>query len=458
MPGMSRLAYGIWASRIDLQGTFPEPQGASRQAFADWLDTCGVAEGYVTAQWASAILPRSVDSRPVVDEAGLNVFGYFASVLGVGVTARHVVRAAERAGLPVSIHTSTVAPGPVTRDFDTERPDVRYPVNLVAMNADTFPLWVERWGTQFAPGAHTIGLWAWELAELPQRMRGSFGHVDEIWTPSEFNASAFRRATDLPVHVFPIPAVAQHRQPWPDFAETTEERGYFVFVFDYLSEVERKNPVGLIRAFLKAFPHDEGPDLVLKSINGDQRRAERESVRRAAASSRRIRLLEQNLPAEEVQSLIQHAIAFVSLHRSEGFGLGLMEAMAAGTPVVATGYSGNLEFMSRDNSILIEATQIPVTESGGYYRGLGHWADPDEAGAAEALRRLAADRAFAAELGARGQADVLERFSLDRAAHFIAGRVTDITTPPPPEPPPPPPPPKSFRERATARIRRATPG
>ena len=104
-----------------------------------------------------------------------------------------------------------------------------------------------------------------------------------------------------------------------------------------------------------------------------------ESVRRAAASSRRIRLLEQNLPAEEVQSLIQHAIAFVSLHRSEGFGLGLMEAMAAGTPVVATGYSGNPEFMSRDNSILIEATQIPVTESGGYYRGLGHWADPDEA-------------------------------------------------------------------------------
>lgn len=161
---------------------------------------------------------------------------------------------------------------------------------------------------------------------------------------------------------------------------------------------------------------------------------------------------------QAVQSLIQHAIAFVSLHRSEGFGLGLMEAMAAGTPVVATGYSGNLEFMSRDNSILIEATQIPVTESGGYYRGLGHWADPDEAGAAEALRRLAADRAFAAELGARGQADVLERFSLDRAAHFIAGRVTDITTPPPPEPPPPPPPPKSFRERATARIRRATPG
>ena len=458
MAGMSRLAYGIWASRIDLQGAFPEPQGASRQAFADWLDTCGVAEGYVTAQWASAILPRSVDSRPVVDEVGLNVFGYFASVLGVGVTARHVVRAAERAGLPVSIHTSTVAPGPVTRDFDTERPDVRYPVNLVAMNADTFPLWVERWGTQFAPGAHTIGLWAWELAELPQRMRGSFGHVDEIWTPSEFNAGAFRRATDLPVHVFPIPAVAQHRQPWPDFAETTEERGYFVFVFDYLSEVERKNPAGLIRAFLKAFPDDEGPDLVLKSINGDQRRAERESVRRAAASSRRIRLLEQNLPAEEVQSLIQHAIAFVSLHRSEGFGLGLMEAMAAGTPVVATGYSGNLEFMSPDNSILIEATQIPVTESGGYYRGLGHWADPDEAGAAEALRRLAADRAFAAELGARGQADVLERFSLDRAAHFIAGRVTDITTPPPPQPPPPPLPPKSFRERATARIRRATPG
>lgn len=450
MPRLTRLAHTIWDSRVDLQGTFPHPQTASRDAYASWLSTYGVDEGYVDADWAVAIRPVDVAARTLVLEAGCHVFGYFSSVLGVGVTGRHAVKALEQAGVPVDIHASNQTQSPKTIRFDETRSTVRYPINVVAMNADMFPLWVDQWGAEYAPDAHTVGLWAWEMEDLPARMHGAFSHVDEIWALSEFNAATFRKATDLPVHVFPVPATATERQAWPGVPGVDQERGYFLFVFDYLSEVERKNPQGLITAYLRAFPAGDGPALVIKSLNGDQRRTEREMVRRAAAASTRIHLLETYLPAPHLDALVQHAVAFVSLHRSEGFGLGLLEAMAQGTPAIATGYSGNLTFMNDDNSILLPYRLTPALASAGYYAGLGEWADPDLDAAAEALLRLADDRAFAIDLGRQAQRDVLARFSTERAAGFARGRVDAIMAQlKQPEPSPP-----SQRQRIARRLRR----
>lgn len=426
MPRLTRLAYAIWDSRVDLQGTFPLPQTASREAFATWLRTYGVREGYVNRAWETAIRPIHVEPRPLVSDAGCHVFGYFSSVLGVGTTGRLAVAALERAGLPVDVHASSQTHSPKAIDFEEKRSLVRYPINVVAMNADMFPLWVEQWGPEFASDAYTIGLWAWELEDFPASMHGAFDHVDEIWAFSDFNAESFRRQTDLPVYVFPVRAEAAPERPWPQLAGIDPERGYFLFVFDYLSEVERKNPMGLMSAYRSAFPDGDGPALLIKSINGEQRRTEREMVRREASTTPGVQLIEHFLPAPELEALVQHAIAFVSLHRSEGFGLGLMEAMAQGTPVIATGYSGNLTFMDEENSLLVPYTMVAASDSAGYYNGLGDWADPDVAAAAAALRRLAEDRTLAEDLGRRAQQDILARFSPDRAAAFVRSRVDDI--------------------------------
>ena len=425
MPRLTRLSYSIWASRPDLQEAFPEPQTSSSESYTRWMREYGVEEGYISTQWAAALEPLQAEEIPLVPELGCNVFGYFTSVLGVGATGRSVVEAVKQSGLPMTVHTSSRTQSPKAIEFDAPRTQLRYPVNIVAMNADALPFWLQDWGPEFTPGARTIGLWFWELENFPPSMHHAFKHVDEIWTGSEFNAAAYRKVSSLPVHVFPMPVIPARDHPYPGLPYLDHDRGYFLFVFDYLSEVERKNPIGLIEAYKRAFPHSGGPTLVIKSINAEKRRTEREMVRRAAEASPGVHLIEDYLPHEEMQSLTQHALGFVSLHRSEGLGLGMMEAMALGTPVIATRYSGNLDFMDDSNSLLIPTTMVPVDESGGYYHGLGHWADPDLDCAAAAMRRLAQDHGFASELGRRAQRDITQRRTPQRAAEFVRERITD---------------------------------
>lgn len=422
MPRLSRVAYAIWASRADLQTVFPRPQEDNREGFAAWLRTFGVTEGLLGRELAAAGILPQVAPTPLAQALGCNVFGYLSSVLGVGATGRHVMEALRGAGVPLTLHVSTQSHSPKHVAVEATDAGLRYPINLVAINADMFEQWVDRWGSTFAPDAYTIGLWAWELETFPAWMYHALAHVDEIWALSEFNAQAFRSVTDRPVHVFPVPASPTPRHPRPALEGLDAGRDYFLFVFDYLSEVERKNPCGLIGAYREAFPGDDGPALVIKSLNGEQRRTERERVRSAASGHPGVFLIEEYLPAEQLHGLMQHALAFVSLHRSEGLGLGLMESMAQGTPVIATGYSGNLEFMNAENSLLIPYTLVPATESAGYYAGLGSWAEPDRAAAAAAMRRLAAAPEEARALGRRAQRDVLARFTRERAARFAGER------------------------------------
>ncbi len=424
--GISRLSYWIWASRTDLQVAFPKPQTESRVAFGNWLATYAVSEGYIPESWRDTVALPPATKLPILDEPGCNLFGYFSSVLGVGSAARALREAVAHAGLPATIHTSSRTMSQRSISVAQQSRGDRFPVNIVAMNADAFADWMDQWGREYKPGAHTIGYWFWELEDFPSSMHASLQYVDEIWTSSEFNADAYRAVTDLPVKVFPIPIEPSPRRPWPNLPGLTPTIGYFLFTFDYLSEVERKNPLGLIKAFGLAFPEQDGPALVIKSINGDQRRLDREKVRSAAGERGDIHLVEDYLGAEEMQALTQHAVAYVSLHRSEGLGLGMMEAMAQGTAVIATRYSGNLEFMNDSNSILIPCRQVEIGESGGYYRGLGHWADPDLSAAAAAMRSLHRDEALAEHLGEKAREDILSQFTHARAASFVQDRVREI--------------------------------
>ncbi len=180
----------------------------------------------------------------------------------------------------------------------------------------------------------------------------------------------------------------------------------FLSILDFHSVSERKNPLGLIRAFKEAFAVHEGAHLVVKTARGRFDRKSYEAIC-AAARGHNILVIDEVLPRGEVNALYSIADAYVSVHRSEGFGLTLLEAMSAGLPVIATGYGGNTDFMNATNSLLVDYELVELASDFKPYKRGWRWAEPDLAQAAALMRRLYEDREGAKGLGEAARASVV---------------------------------------------------
>lgn len=200
----------------------------------------------------------------------------------------------------------------------------------------------------------------------------------------------------------------------------------FLFSFDLLSVLERKNPLGLIKAFTSAFPNEEGATLVIKTINGDKRIMEMEKLRYASRGRSDIILMDGYLSQIENHSLTALSDCYVSLHRSEGFGLTIAEAMALGRPVIATGYSGNVEFMTAENSYLCPSVRSAVGPEREPYPAGSHWSEPDASVAATLLRRVFDHREEARARGLQGAQDIQTFHSPAAAGAVIRDRLATI--------------------------------
>jgi glycosyltransferase involved in cell wall biosynthesis len=190
-----------------------------------------------------------------------------------------------------------------------------------------------------------------------------------------------------------------------------EEKFTFLFTFDFLSVLKRKNALGVIEAFCSAFSPNEGPILVLKTINGDKRLNEMESLLWACSGREDVIIIDEYFDVLKSATLMKLADCYVSLHRSEGLGLTMAEAMALGKPVIATAYSGNMDFMTSDNSCLIPWTPVLVGKGAEGYPPTATWAEPDLVVAAAEMRHVYEDQEFGRALGISAQADVSKRFS-----------------------------------------------
>jgi glycosyltransferase involved in cell wall biosynthesis len=251
--------------------------------------------------------------------------------------------------------------------------------------------------------------------------------VDEIWTPSTFSLRAIEPVVDRPVHLFPHPVVTPKVDPEFDVVSAGLTGSFnFLATYDFLSSFERKNPLGAITAFSRAFRPGEGPVLVLKSVNGSRFSPQLEQVRIAAEERPDIVILDKYLESEERAALIAGCDCYVSLHRSEGFGLGMAEAMSFGRPVIATAYSGNLDFMDEETAYLVPADRVPVGPDASPYDPLANWADPDLDAAAAFMRRVYEDRQGANQRGRHGQAVILDRFGMEVATRFLTKRLKEI--------------------------------
>jgi glycosyltransferase involved in cell wall biosynthesis len=303
-----------------------------------------------------------------------------------------------------------------------------YPINLVCVNADALPGFAHEAGPGFFEHRDTIGWWWWELAEFPEQWLGSFRHVDELWAGSHFVAEAFAAVAPVPVTRVPVP-VSVTGSPRPQRERLGLPGGFlFLFAFDHRSVLARKNPLGVIDAFLQAFPEPGEASLVLKSINGEQRPDDRDRVLRAAAGHRHIVVRDEYLEPPDKDRLVASCDCYVSLHRSEGFGMTMAEAMFLGKPVIATGYSGNLDYMTPENSWLVDYRLTEIGPGADPYMPGARWADPNVEHAAALMRAVVEDPEEAERRAQRGARDIRRAHSPAVAGAQMAKLLRDIAT------------------------------
>jgi glycosyltransferase involved in cell wall biosynthesis len=321
---------------------------------------------------------------------GINVFGYVFAESGTGEHTRLLVDAIRCAGIPTAVIPYTRTGLRQNHRFDghtTSNPI--YDVNIIGINADQLPTFVRDMGQDILRGRYTIGLWAWEVDEFPTRFAASEVYVDEVWSNSYHSGFAIARAVRKPVHPFPLPIKA----PIPGVAPGLSSLGlpdafFFLFCFDFLSVFERKNPIAIVEAFRRAFPPGTGPHLVIKSVNAENAQPDFDRLRRAVADHPEIHLIDGYVDSEIQRALMARCNGYVSLHRAEGFGLTIAEALAIGKPVIATGYSGNLDFMSEKNAFLVRWRPVGVPSGCDPYPSTATWAEPDIEHAAERLQMV----------------------------------------------------------------------
>lgn len=358
---------------------------------------------------------------------GVNLAGYLTGEFGGAESARAFARALGSATVPYVLN-SVDAKFHWSRAGELEiAKDNPYRFNLIHVNAPDVRKFFKRKGHGYRRGHYNIGLWYWEVPEFPKRWRSRFDYFQEIWVTSHFGAEAVAKIAPVPVRRMPYPFPQGDPTISPDRQRfwLPEQSYVFFFNFDFASVMERKNPMALVRAFAKAFGKDDDALLVLKSINAHYARSAWLELKRAVQGLK-IRLIDEYMERQEFLTLMASADCYVSLHRSEGLGLGLAEAMAMAKPVIATGWSGNMDFMTANNSYLVDYRLVELTEDYEPYRKGSSWADPDVDQAAELMRLVYRDREAAAATGRRAAQELAEKFSPAATGAAIAARLAEI--------------------------------
>lgn len=438
-PLVPRYLMALYEERLDLRFAFPGLAHADAGRFLEWVMQYGAREVQIppelcrfdqTARRSGTDdLLETADPgtlrRRELRPAGLNVAGYFRAESGVGEMARLVLGGVERSGVP---HSTFVYQARLSRQNHNFEPTGRYPeygTNLICVNADELYPFVRDVGQKILNNRYNVVLWWWELEEFPEISDDTHALFDEVWVGSEHVARAVRGRTNKPVHLLPVPI--RRLDTEPDRAGLGLPDGFmFLFTFDFLSAFTRKNPLGVIEAFSRAFRPNEGPVLVIKSVNGSAQVASLEMLRLAAAGRRDIVMMDGYLPPERKDALIASCDSYVSLHRAEGYGLGMAEAVALGKPVIATNYSGNLAFLNEQNSYLVnyETSSVPA-ETRPYREGVA-WAEPDIDDAAAKMRHVYAHQEEAAQKGRLARQQARSIHTPEQTAEFIRLRMAEI--------------------------------
>jgi hypothetical protein len=344
---------------------------------------------------------------------GVNLAGYFGSEKGVGEAGRAAARALEAASIPYVLNNVIDSDSAnIYSHFFSFTDDNPYSINLAHINADQVPIFAAMKGNEYFRGRYNIGCWFWELSQFPQEWYSSFQPFHEIWAASSFIQDSLARVSPVPVVriplALPVESPIDHDLNRSAFG-LPFDAFIFLFTFDFASVLERKNPLGLIKAFRMAFGDRSNVLLLLKVIRSESYPSELNMLR-AACSTNNVRILDRVLSRLEMNTLISISDCFVSLHRSEGFGFSIAEAMLLEKPVIVTAYSANMDFTTPANSFLVKYKLTGIDHDYGPYRKGWVWADPDLEHAAELMRYAYENSDVCISTGRRAKTEILQLF------------------------------------------------
>lgn len=365
----------------------------------------------------------NIDSLP---ELKVNLAGYITSESGVGEAARANIRALEKARIPFALNNlKSLSRQDEDRygNFIDENP---HGINIIQVNADQVPAFYNDKGPSYFKNKYNIGFWYWELSKFPDEWLDRFQYFNEIWVASSFCQEALSAVSPVPVVKIPpsiqIDGVAQADRS--QFGLPDDEF-IFLFIFDFLSFFERKNPLAVIRAFKEAFGPVEKARLVLKCSNMEWNTPARDRILEETKGLK-VTFIDRYMKKDEVNTLMNASDSFVSLHRAEGFGLPLAEMMSLGKPVIATGYSSNTDFMNVNNSFLVKYDLVELKEDIGPYKKGCSWAEPDAVHAAELMRKIYEDRRVALRIGEKARQDIADNLSPAAIGRRLRQRLEQI--------------------------------
>jgi len=423
--GLPRFMEAVYNERADLQKAFPEVRMGELQAFAWWAHLFGRFEIPSFRLFGHKVNTRRSIAPGGRVNGGVDAVGFFNAEHGIGEAARLLVEAIRTTDIPVSTTGYRDTESRQRANFETDEIG-KYKTLIAAINAELNKPVRDLFGNYFFDGTYVIGQWFWELETAPPWYKDAYQYVDELWAPTKFIEEMLRREAPkrVAIHHMPLPLRK------PRVVENAsrkdldlDNRFMFLFTFDFMSVMKRKNPIGLIEAFKKAFTPGEGPMLILKSINGETRPEGFAKLKAATEGRKDIVIMNKYLDSNQSAALMNLCDCYVSLHRSEGLGLTIAEAMLLGKPVIATGYSGNLDFMTPETSYLVPWKSVKVGDGAEAYDADASWAEPDLDAAAAIMKRVYLNPDEARRVAAAGKNDLETRFSPEQTGFRMKQRL-----------------------------------
>jgi len=309
-------------------------------------------------------------------------------------------------------------------------------INIFNINGDMVELTLAQMNGDFPKGKYNIVYPMWELSTYPKPWADQLNKFDEVWAPSKFTYDSLRSAVSKPVIHMPLPGEFRlSRFLGRRYFGIRESSFAFLFFFDFTSYLTRKNPFAVLRAFEELCRHRPQDDLclVIKVMGGETRKEDHDAFhehiarfQNDAVGNAKVIIIDTVLTDNEIKNLLRCCDCFVSLHRSEGFGLGMITAMYMNKPVVATGYSANLDFMNERNSCLVRYDLRDVPK-GAYPFSEGQvWADADVTHAVDHMLKLVSDQDYARDLGETAGRDIRVNFSYRAIGLSYLRRINEI--------------------------------
>lgn len=359
---------------------------------------------------------------------GINLLGYARAEMGIGESCRLAARSLNAVNYPFGIINFEGTNSSRMTDQSWAHKEIIAPihnVNIFHINAEQMMEVYAHYGGRIFKDRYNIGYWHWELPDFPDEWLEGFNFVNEVWVPSDFVANSIALKSPVPVVKIPhgIEVKLTKKSTRVDFS-LPEQTFLFLTMYDVKSYQARKNPKASIDAFKLAFrPDNVSVGLVVKINNANSNMQELQSVYDMIGDYKNIYIIEETLSRDDTNELINITDSYISLHRSEGFGLGLAEAMYLGKPSIGTNWSSNTDFMTNTNSCLVNYNLVSVGTDNGPYKAYQYWAEPDIEHASHYMKLLVEDKDYYKRISSLGEECIKENFSPTVIGELIKKRL-----------------------------------